>query len=146
MTRATTDTSTDSAATAKGFLTALSSYDFDRLESYLAANVWFRALLPKSIHESKTSRQAADAYRRWYAGAHRFKALDLEHRTMEGREYLRYRFQVLPEWAPDQWHIVEQAGFCRVRDGRISRLDVVCTGFHPIHPEAAKRATRRRVA
>jgi len=132
MTRATNDTDTDSATTVKGFLAALGRYDFDGLESYLADDVWFRALLPKSMYESKTSRQAADAYRRWYAGAHRFRALDLEYRTIEGREYLRYRFEVLPEWAPDQWHVVEQAGFCRVKEGRISRLDVVCTGFHPL--------------
>jgi hypothetical protein len=28
--------------------------------------------------------------------------------------------------------VIEQTGFCRVKDGRISRIDLVCTGFHPL--------------
>ena len=83
------------------------------------------------MHESNTSKEAADAYRSWYGSARRFKMLTAEHSTMASREYLRYRFLVLPPWAPEEWHVIEQAGFCRVKGDRISRLDIVCTGFHP---------------
>jgi hypothetical protein len=126
--------------TVRRLLKALAHRDFDRLKACLAADIWFRALLPKAVHESNTAVEAADAYRSWYGTAHGFEALAAEHFRMTGREFLRYRFRVLPPWAPEEWHVIEQAGFCRVKEGRISRLDVVCTGFHP---QAASLAERR---
>jgi hypothetical protein len=137
MTDATLNIALEPAGTLDRFLAALGRYDFDELEACLAPNVWFRALLPKSLHESNTSRSAADAYRSWYGSAKRFKVLTLEQTPMAGRESLRYRFLVLPPWAPDEWHVIEQTGFCRIKNDRISRLDVVCTGFHPARRQEA---------
>ena len=132
--------------TVRRFLGALARYDFDELEACLAPNVWFRALLPKSVHESGNAWEAADAYRSWYGSASRFELLAAEQYTMAGREYLRYRFRVLPPWAPREWHVIEQAGFCRVKEGRISRLDIVCTGFHLLAEEGAAQPVLRGVA
>ena len=120
----------DPADTVDCFLAALGRQDFESLEACLAQNVWFRALLPKSLHESNTAKEAVEAYRSWYGSARRFKVQTLEHSAAAGREHLRYRFLVLPPWAPEEWHLIEQSGFCRVKEGRISRLDIVCTGFH----------------
>ena len=125
------------------FLEALGRRDFDALEATLAPNVWFRGLLPKSLHESTTARETADAYRSWYGDASRFELLDAERYELPGRHYLRYRFLLLPSWAPEEWHVIEQAGFCRVKDGSISRLDIVCTGFHPAGEELAATAALR---
>jgi flavin-dependent dehydrogenase len=36
-----------------------------------------------------------------------------------------------PTWAPDVWHVIEQSGYARIADGRVRRLDLVCTGFVP---------------
>lgn len=146
MTPQTDRTSTNgitSKDTVRRFLEALRRYDFDELEACLAPDVWFRALLPKSLHESNTSEEAADAYRSWYSSMRRFELLAAEHYTLAGREYLRYRFLVLPPWAPEQWHVIEQAGFCRLKQGRISRLDIVCTGFHPVAAAAGRIAPNR---
>ena len=123
-------TAPDGDVTVRRFLEALARGDFDDLERCLASNVWFRALLPKSLHESHTAGEAVEAYRSWYGTAQRFEPLVAEQSKMAGREYLRYRFRVLPQWAPQQWHVIEQAGFCRVKEDRISRIDVSCTGFH----------------
>ena len=106
--------------------------DFDALEDCLAPDVWFRALQPRQLHESTTARAAADAFRSWFGGDSRAEILETDHHTVGGREYLRYRFLVHPYWAPEQPHVIEQTGFCRIKDGRISRLDIVCTGFFPI--------------
>ena len=132
--------------TVSRFVDALARYDFDELEACLAPDVWFRALLPRSVHESNSARQAADAYRSWYGSASRFALLAAEQHTMAGREFLSYRFKLLPPWTPEQWHVIEQAGFCRVKEGRISRLDVVCTGFHPAAEEIAAQPVIRGAA
>ncbi|HVS14554.1 MAG TPA: NAD(P)/FAD-dependent oxidoreductase [Thermoanaerobaculia bacterium] len=128
---------------AVAFLDALHRRDFDALERLLAPDVWMRALLPKKVREEHDAAGAAAAYRLWYGGAGECRMLDAEHHTMAGREYVRYRFVVRPDFAPEQWHLVEQAGFCRVKDGRISRLDLVCTGFHPTETAGAAEETAR---
>ena len=113
------------------FLKSLTRLDFDALERCLAPNVWFRALLPKATHESTTAAGATETYRAWFGDAKRLEVLAVEHSTMAGRERLSYRFRVLPSWAPEAWHEIEQVGFCRVKHGRISRIDIVCSGFQP---------------
>lgn len=60
-----------------------------------------------------------------------------EHHTMAGREFVRYRFMLRPGWAPERWHVIEQAGYCRVHDGVITRMDLACTGYFPIEDEVA---------
>ena len=144
MTYNTTMMAPDADPTVRRFLKALARQEFEDLEACLAPDVWFRALLPKSLHESGTGREAAEAYRSWYGTVHRLEPLVAEQFRMAGREYLRYRFRALPPWAPREWHVIEQAGFCRVKDGRISRLDVVCTGFHPAAAPAGVRLFNAR--
>jgi len=34
-------------------------------------------------------------------------------------------------WPGDPWKIVEQHLFCALDDGRITALDLVCSGFRP---------------
>jgi hypothetical protein len=118
--------------TADRFLKALTRLDFDAVERCLAPNVWFRALLPKATHESTTAAGATETYRAWFGDAKRCEVLAVAHATMPGRECLSYRFRVLPTWAPETWHEIEQVGFCRVKHGRISRIDIVCSGFQPV--------------
>jgi hypothetical protein len=122
-------------STVTRFLDALARRDFDELETLLAPDVWFRALLPKGQHETNTARDAADLYRSWWGGAKAFEVIRTDQYTMAGREFLSYRFRVILDGAPDHWRVVEQAGFCRVKEDRIARLDVVCTGYHTV-PEA----------
>lgn len=131
MADATTPVANAARNAAVRFLEVLGRVDFEELERCLTRDVWFRALLPRRIHESNTARDAAAAYRSWFEGAGGSRLLESDHHTMAGREYLRYRFLFRPDWAPDRWHVSEQTGFCRVKDGLISRLDVVCTGVFP---------------
>jgi flavin-dependent dehydrogenase len=135
------ETTADASNVAMAFLAALGRRDWDGLELLLAPDVWLRALLPREMREEKNAAAVVALYRRWYGGAET-RLLEAEHHTMAGREYLRYRFLTRPEFAPEQWHLVEQTGFCRIKDGRISRLDVVCTGFHPVGAAAAAEAAR----
>ncbi len=113
------------------FLDLLAAGDFAALEALFAPDVWLRGLLVREVHESSTAAGAAAAFRDWVGSPHGARMLDGEHETSAGRERLRYRFLVRPKWAPEQWHVIEQTGYCRVKEGRISRLDVACTGYFP---------------
>jgi hypothetical protein len=131
---------------AVAFLDALRRRDWTALEQLLAPDVWMRALLPKRVLEENTAIGVAAAYRHWYGGSGECQMLQAEHQTMVGRDYLRYRFLLRPDFAPEQWHVVEQTGFCRVKDGRITRIDVVCTGVHPVEQTKTGAVSTARAA
>ena len=129
----TTETDTPTGAlVATRFLEALARQQFDELHQLLADDVWLRALLTREIVEAHDSDTAARLLRQWHGGTHGFVVLDRQHDTIQTRELVRFRFAELPAWAPGQWHVIEQTGYLRVRDGRISRLDLVCTGYHQV--------------
>ena len=135
----------------KALLAALRDGDFEALETLLAPDVWLRNLLVKQLHESTTAADAVEAFRSWVGSPHGAVMLDCEHRSLANRELLRYRFLVRPVWAPDDWHVLEQTGYCRVKDGRISRLDLACTGYFPadeagVPAETMAAAQREAVA
>jgi flavin-dependent dehydrogenase len=116
---------------AVAFIEALARRDWTAMERMLTPEVWMRALLPKRLHEETTAAGTLAMFRTWF-GAPDSRLLEAEHHTLAGREHLCWRFLVRRDHAETPWHLVEQTGFCKVKDGRISRLDLVCTGFHPI--------------
>lgn len=128
---AATSSSSEASATVRDFLEALSRGDSHGLRSLLADDVWLRALLVREVHECRTAEEAVRSFRDWVGCTAGFRMIESDHRPMAGRVFLRYRFLVRPPFAPDTWHLVEQAGFCKVEDGRIHRLDLACTGYFP---------------
>lgn len=123
------------ATVARAFLDTLAGRDFVALRDLFAEDVWFRILLPRQTVEAHTAERTIAALYQWYGTANAFEVHHLDHHTMAGREFVAYRFHLRPEWAPGQWHLIEQSGYVRIRDGRIARLDLVCTGFHPVDPD-----------
>jgi hypothetical protein len=117
---------------ARAFVEAVTTLDFDRLADLLTDDVWYRALQTHETVEHHDAASVVAAYRETFGSAVAITALETAHHTMQGREHVRYRFRVRPDWAPDTWHVIEQTGYLRVADGRIRRLDVVCTGYHPV--------------
>lgn len=114
------------------FLDALARRDFARVADTLAPDVWMRAMLVREIREAHDAPAAIAALKEWFATAASFEIRELEHATVEARQRLRWQFVLRPDWAPDTPHRIEQVGYAAVRRGRITRLDVVCTGFHPM--------------
>jgi ketosteroid isomerase-like protein len=113
------------------FLDALGRRDFDQLEACLAPDVWFRALLPKGQRESNAAHEVAATFRTWFGDETESELVHADHYSVAGRVFLSYRLRRLSSSAPG-WHLVEQAGFCRIREDRIARLDIVCTGLHAV--------------
>ena len=126
-----TGTTSTATSIAGRLLDAIVTRDFDSISVILASDVRMRALLPRSIVQTNTAEAAVETFREWF-GAHKScTVIATEQHTVGGREFLSYNLRVQPDWAPDQFHIVEQSGYCRVTDGRVTRLDLVCTGYFP---------------
>jgi hypothetical protein len=132
-----TGTTSTAATVACRLLDAIVTRDFDSIGVILAPDVRMRALLPRSIVQTDTAEAAVETFREWF-GAHKScTVISTEQHTVEGRDFLSYKLRVQPDWAPDVFHVVEQSGYCRVTDDRVTRLDLVCTGYFPIDHDSA---------
>lgn len=127
-----TPVATSPAATTQRFLAALARRDFPAVAATLSEDVWMRAMLVREICEAHDAVTTVEALRAWFATAEDFDVRELEQAAVEGRQRVRWQFVLRPDWAPGTPHRIEQVGYVAVRLGRITRLDVVCTGFHPI--------------
>lgn len=114
------------------FLDVLEARDFVALRDLLDDDVWCRAMLVREIVELHDAAATVKLFESWYATPAELALEDRQHHVMMGRELVRYRMRLRPHWAPDRWHRVEQTGYLSVRDDRIRRVDLTCTGFFPI--------------
>ncbi|HSK56459.1 MAG TPA: nuclear transport factor 2 family protein [Jiangellales bacterium] len=123
-------------ATAARFLEALAERDLDAILDLLAPDVWLRALLTREVAEARDAAAAARLLGTWVDAPGGREVSEaawtaLADVGVPGRARIRYRFRLRPTWAPDTWHVIEQTGYLRVGpDGRITRLDLACTGYH----------------
>lgn len=123
---------TTPTAVTRRFLDALSRRDFTAVAATLDPDVWMRAMLVRETREAHDDHSTIAAMRDWFATAEDVDVRELEQATVEGRQRVRWQFVLRPDWAPGTLHRIEQVGYVTVRLGRITRLDVVCTGFHPM--------------
>ena len=127
-----TGTMSTAASVVGRLLGAIVTRDFDSMSVLLAPDVRMRALLPRSIVETDTAEATVETFREWFAAHKSCTAIATEQHTVGGREFLSYHLGVRPDWAPDTLHIVEQSGYCRVAEDRVTRIDLVCTGYFPV--------------
>ena len=125
------------SAVARRLMDAIVTRDFDGLSAILAADVWMRALLPREIVETHSAADTTEIFRGWLAPHDALEVRSTEQHTVEGREFFAYNLLLRPDWAPDVWHVLEQSGYCRVVNDRVSRIDLVCTGYFPTDADTA---------
>lgn len=121
------------------FLDAVVSRDVEALRGLLARDVWLRALLPRDLDERRGAAAVAAAFHGWYGTAAAFEPITVGHDAIAGKERVAYRILLRPDWAPDTWHLIEQNAFLSLRDGRIRKIDLVCTGFMPVGDGSRRR-------
>jgi TusA-related sulfurtransferase len=118
----------------RAFLEALTSRDFEGVEASLDPDIRFRGLLPSGLHELSGAAAVADQLRSWFEEADAFEVEEIVAEDIADRLRISYRFRLHDE---DGWAVIEQQAFCDVDDGRIERIDLVCSGFRPVaEPEA----------
>lgn len=115
-----------------GLLDRLERQAYDELPDLLTPDVWLRALLPKRLVEGHTAGEAVDAFRSWFGDGESQRLVDAERETIGGRELVRYRLVTRPRWDRGAEWVVEQSAYCKVENGKIRRIDLVCSGFFPL--------------
>jgi hypothetical protein len=133
-----------STAPARAFLLAVVTGDEPALRRLLDEDVWLRAMLVREVVERHDADEAVALFRGWFGTAHEVQVLHASTHLAATREAVTYGLRLRPVWAPDVWHVIEQTGYIRIHDGRIRRIDLVCTGFVPEHdlPTAGGGASR----
>jgi hypothetical protein len=121
----------DGERVAERLLRAIVERDGAALLTRFAPDVWLRVMLVREVIEHHDAVSAVARFQGWFGSAAACEVLHAATYPVASRQHLTYRFRLRPSWAPDVWHDIEQTGYLRVRDGRVSRLDLVCTGFHP---------------
>jgi len=113
----------------QGLVTALAQRDFPRLANTLTPDVRMRALIPPGPIEVSGAEAAAAKFSSWFADAEQFELVRSGSDTVADRLHVFYRLRV--KRPGDRALIVEQHLFCALDDGRITTLDLVCSGFRP---------------
>lgn len=112
------------------FVDALVAQDFVRLGHALAPSVILRALLPSGLLERAGADVIAARFARWFGETERFDGVDSAVGEVGGRVHLRWRLRLEAERLGPGGYVVEQVGYADQDErGRISHLDLVCSGF-----------------
>jgi TusA-related sulfurtransferase len=113
----------------RAFLKALTSRDFEGLEASLDPDVRFRGLLPGGLRELSGAARITDQFRSWFEKPEAFEVEWSGAEDVADRLRISYRFRLHDE---SGWMVIEQQAFCDADDGRIERIDLVCSGFRPV--------------
>jgi hypothetical protein len=119
-------------ALAGAFLQGLADQDFAALVGTLAADARLRALVPKGLREWNGGEEIAGQFARWFGDTADFELVEATLGEVGGRLQLRWRLRLRAERLGAGWFTVEQQAYADAgEDGRIARLDLVCTGYRP---------------
>jgi len=108
---------------------ALVAGDFDRLTTMLTTDVHMRALIPPGPVELSGAAAAAAKFASWFGGSKSLELVRTGSDEVGDRLHVFYRLRVKRRDEPTS--IVEQHLFCSLDGGRITALDLVCSGFRP---------------
>jgi limonene-1,2-epoxide hydrolase len=117
-------------AVGEAFLTALSAHDFDALEEYLGPTMRMRTLLPTGQYEHHGSDEVKAMFVEWFATTRDVEVLETRLDTVGDRLTMAYRFR-LRRMVQGPLKEIEQQAYCKVVDGKVVTIDMVCTGFRP---------------
>ena len=76
--------------------------------------------------------EIAGQFARWFGDTRDFELVEATLGEVGGRLQLRWRLRLRAERLGAGWFTVEQQAYADAgEDGRIARLDLVCTGYRP---------------
>ena len=110
-------------------VTALTERDFGRLAGTLAPDVRMRALIPPGPVEVRGAEPAAARFASWFGESNGLELVRSGSEEVGDRLHVFYRLRVKRPGEP--WKVIEQHLFCALDEGRITALDLVCSGFRP---------------
>lgn len=118
------------------FLDALGRRDFDQLGAQFDPFPRARLLTPSALAMPAEASGVADRFRQWFGGADVFEVAQSEVSEVGRCVSIRYRLHLREH---GQWYVCEQQAYCRLKDGLIERIDLLCSGFQPSGALAEER-------
>lgn len=113
---------------AEDFGAAVAARNHDRLGTLLDDEVRLRALLPAQIVEDHGREAVLARYVDWFGGYARVELVRAAGDTVGDRVLIHYTVVADHETVP---HVIAQTLMCGVYDGRIGKMDLVCSGWRP---------------
>jgi ketosteroid isomerase-like protein len=110
----------------RSFLTALADRDWERLRECFAPDVRFRALIPSALADPAGREDVVGRFKAWFDDGTDFEMVSSEIRKIVDRLHVSYRIHTREEGI---WYWVEQQAYCEVRDGGITLMNLLCSGF-----------------
>jgi ketosteroid isomerase-like protein len=107
---------------------AIAGQDEAALAECFAPDAEFRALIPGGLSEHRGATEAAALISRWFGDSTELELVDSRSDEVGDRVHIAYRFAGVEEGEP---YVVEQQLYCTVADGKITRADLLCSGFRP---------------
>ena len=114
----------------RAFVEALGAKDFERLAALLDPQIDFRGLTPGRAWEATDSDGVVEGVLcRWFEDSDEIEeVLAIETDSFADRQRIGYRLRGRNS---DGHFVVEQQAYYAERDGRISWMRVLCSGFRP---------------
>lgn len=118
---------------AQRFLGALGAADWEAIRTLLADDVRLRALVPSVLREAEGPDAVLERFRLWWAELDDFRVLESTSEPSADQVRIRYLLTGTdPEDGPVE---VEQQCYFTFEDGRITKINSVCSGFRPADPK-----------
>lgn len=112
------------------FLNALTARDFTTARSVLADELAMRMLVPPGFMTDEGGDAAIGWFSSWFTDADPFQVEASSAEEVEGRAAVTYRLRL---HKPNGWYLIEQHLMLDVgADGRITAIDLLCSGFRSI--------------
>ena len=117
---------------AGSFVEGLAAQDFGRLGAALAPSARLRALLPSGPREWAGAEVIAERFAGWFGNTQAFDVVEAAAGEVGGRLHLWWRLRLQAERLGAGWFTVEQQAYADTdHGGRITGLDLLCTGYRP---------------
>ena len=107
---------------------AVAAQDQGALTDCFARDADLRALTPRGLRERSSGAEAAALITAWFADSTELDLVESALEEVADKLHVSYRFEGVELGEP---YVVEQHLFCVVADGKIERVDLLCSGFRP---------------
>jgi hypothetical protein len=114
---------------AAGIAAAVARRDPQRLSAALTETVRLRALLPGGPVESRGREDVVARFRGWFADFDTVEVVESGAEAVADRLLIHYRLVLCQ--GPIRW-VCTQTAACKVTDGRLAVIDLLCSGFREI--------------
>jgi hypothetical protein len=113
-------------------LEGLAAQDFTLVGDAFNDDASLRALLPSRVRECAGAKVIAEQFAKWFGDTDDFELVEASVRDVGGRLHLQWRLRLRADRLGAGWFTVEQQAYADAGDdGRIARLDLLCTGYRP---------------